>query len=179
MKRIVMALVVLSLLVVGCAESPIPPISVPITPVAPEPTEPSSIPSPIVLHKEPPEDMTWISPGKVNVGNFYPGARAEWDLLVHNGKDSVATFKVKYREPNYVDRDYTRAPAEARDWVIIVDATPAIMPRETKEILIALDMPEEAMAPPKWEFWISVMETTQTGSIHTELCSRWQISMRE
>ncbi|GAG79299.1 unnamed protein product, partial [marine sediment metagenome] len=40
---------------------------------------------------EPPTDKTWISPGKVNVGNFYAGARAEWPLLIHNGSNGERT----------------------------------------------------------------------------------------
>jgi len=36
---------------------------------------------------EPSIEKTWISPGKVTIGNFYPGARAEWPLLIHNGND--------------------------------------------------------------------------------------------
>lgn len=31
----------------------------------------------------------------------------------------------------------------------------------------------------KWEFWLSVKDTTQTEMIQTELCSRWLVNMRE
>lgn len=184
MRKIVIALVVLSLLLASCAGSPSPIPTVPeaLTPM-PEESFPvpktNGTPSPIVLPKEPPEHMTWISPGKVIIGNFYPGARAEYELSVHNGKDKIARFEVKYRTPDHVGADYVKAPMEAQDWVIIADATPVIMPKDTKEILVVLDMPLEVSAPPKWEFWISVKDTTQTGMVQTELCSRWLINMRE
>lgn len=127
----------------------------------------------------PPIDQTWISPGKVIIANFYPGARAEWVLLVHNGKDTAATFEVKYRLPDRVEDGYVEANGEQEDWIIIADPTPVIEPQETKEILIAVVMPADAVAPgPKWEFWISVKDTTQAGMVVTELCSRWLVAMR-
>jgi len=182
MKKLAIALIVLSLLLAGCAgsKSPVPPMPVPLTPAetAPMP-ETNGTPSPVILHKEPPEDMTWISPGKVNVSNFYAGARAEYEMLVHNGKDEATEFSVTYRIPNQVSKGYVKAPVGAQDWVIIADSTPVIKTRETKEILIVLDMPLETTAPPKWEFWISVMEKAQPGMIHTELCARWLVDMRE
>lgn len=180
MKRLTMVLVISSLLLVSCATNNIPtPVPVVPIPLTSEPTKEDGAPPAMIFPKEPPEDMTWISPGKVEVGNFYPGARAEWDLLVHNGKDSAANFAITYRAPNFTENDYAKPPAEAQEWVIITDATPVLMPKETKEILIALDMPKGATAPPKWEFWVSIIETTQTGAIHTELCSRWLVKMRK
>ena len=133
-----------------------------------------------ILPDEPPIDRTWISPGKVQVGNFYPGARAEWTLLVHNGKDTLASFVITYRYPNHVAEGYNFPSAEVQDWVIIADPTPILAPKETREILIVLEMPKDAEAPGKfWEFWISVKDQTQTGMITTELCSRWLVSMRQ
>jgi hypothetical protein len=40
-------------------------------------------------------------------------------------------------------------------------------------------MPEDATAPPKWEFWIVVKDVTQTGMIQTELASRCLVTMSE
>ena len=144
-------------------------------------TDNAAQPPAVVMSKEPPGDMTWISPGKVQIGNFYPGARAEWPVQIHNGKDVETIFSVKYRQPDYVGEGYAMPPDEAQDWVIIVDSTPVLAPKETKDILTVLAMPKEGEAPPKWEFWISVMDTGavkgMTG-IHTELCTRWLVNMR-
>lgn len=124
-------------------------------------------------------DRTWISPGKVHVGNFYPGAQAEWMLLIHNGKDEITSFAVSYRYPDHVDEDYVKPILGVEDWVIITDPTPVLAPKETREILIVLAMPEDAVIfAPRWEFWISVTDTTQAGMIRTELCSRWLVTMR-
>lgn len=153
MKRLVIALVVLSLLLVGCPAS--------------------------TSTSEPSEDITWISPGKVMVANFYPGARAEYPLTIRNGNNSTSTFEVKYRYPNNVEEEYAFPLEEAQDWVIIADPTPVLMPKETRDILIAIEMPEGAVNPAsKWEFWVSVIDTTQTGTVRTELCSRWLVTMR-
>ena len=173
MRKLIIGLLVIGLLVVsGCATSYAPPVN--------EPSEPPPASSgTTVLPGEPPIDRTWISPGKVQVGNFYPGARAEWNLLVHNGNDTAASFLVAYRYPDHVADGYAKPTAEVQDWVIIADPTPVIAPKETREILIVLAMPEDAAVfAPKWEFWISVKDTTQKGMVVTELCSRWLVVMR-
>lgn len=129
----------------------------------------------------PPElyDRTWISPGKVVVGNFYPGARAEYPVTVHNGNESSCSFTITCRPADHVDEPYVKAPSEVQDWVMIVDPTPVLEPKETKDILVVLEMPEdEEVFAPKWEFWVSVIDTTQGGVVRTELCSRWLVSMR-
>ena len=185
-KSIIIGLLLVGLLL-ACGCTPVtydyPP------PELPEDAPPGSIPIPeepassqegtVILPDEPPIDRTWISPGKVMVGNFYPGARAEWNLLVHNGKDTQASFVIAYRYPDHVGEGYVKPTTEVQDWVIIADPTPILMPKETREILIALEMPKDAISPGKlWEFWISVKDQTQTGMITTELCSRWCVSMR-
>ena len=143
------------------------------------PPEPDSPPSNIVLPGEPPADRTWISPGKVNIGNFYPGGRVEYPITIHNGNDSTCSFLVSYRYPDHVGEDYVKPPPEAQNWVIIADETPLLMPKETREVSVALSMPRKANTEPKkWEFWVSVIDTTQKGMVKTELCVRWLVNMR-
>lgn len=132
-----------------------------------------------LLATEPPKDRTWISPGKVNIGNFYPGATAEWKISVHNGNMKPVSFSVNYRNPDYTADGFSMPPYQADDWVIISEENPVIMPLETKDILITLDIPKSARnIPDKWEYWISVMDNSQTGIVNTELCSRWLVDMR-
>jgi hypothetical protein len=129
----------------------------------------------------PPElyDKTWISPAKVEVGNFHPGARAEYTLNLHNGSDGPAEFSVSYRvSGNNTTDSYEPAPAGAQDWVIITDPAPVLAAKETRDVLIAVDMPEDAQAPPKWEFWIVAKDVTQTGMVQTELACRWLVTMK-
>lgn len=269
MKRLITTitiLAVLSVALVGCGQAYAP--NVPTDIPEDTPTDSSTETSTngeventtdVTLHKEPAEHLTWISPGKVMVGNFYPGARAEWELLLHNGDSTatdmklvttergesscpiilnsplhgspsdisissdceaddvwtsgykediqellieglsedqeriltityscIATYEVKYRHPDHVeiDKGYVKATEEVKDWVIIADPTPVLMPRETREILVVLAMPEDAAVfAPKWEFWVSVIDVTgeRPGGgtvVRTELCSRWLVTMR-
>lgn len=127
----------------------------------------------------PPDNVTWISPGKVNVSNFYPGARAEYPLTIHNGNDYFCSFEVGYRYPDHVGEGYSMPPGEAQDWVMVIDPSPVLAPYETKDILITLEIPEGAVVSEQsWEFWVSVVDMSQTGTVRTELCCRWLISMR-
>ena len=159
MKKLIWLLVVAGLLLAGCAQPSPPEVK------APEP---------------PPElyDKTWISPGKVEVGNFHPGARAEYSVTIHNGKDEPAEFSVTYRQPDNTAEGYVMAPTAAEGWVIIADPAPVLAAKETRDVLIAVEMPEDAEAPSKWEFWIAVRDVTQTGMVQTELACRWLVEMK-
>lgn len=126
----------------------------------------------------PPENETWIMPSKVEVDKFYPGARAEYPLTIHNGHDYQAEFSVAYRVPGDTSKGFATAPDAAQDWVIIADTAPVLSARETRDVLIAVEMPEGATAPEKWEFWVSVKDETQVGMIQTELACRWLVTMK-
>jgi hypothetical protein len=113
------------------------------------------------------------------VGNFYPGARAEYLLSIHNGNDEPAEFSVTYREPGNTGEGYVTAPSGAEGWVIIADPAPVLAAKETRQVLIALEMPKGTKSPPKWEFWIAVKDVTQTSMVQTELACRWLVEMRK
>ena len=140
---------------------------------------PTATPGPTMGANEPPITSTWLSPAKVIVGNFYPGARAEWPITIHNGNNYEAQFEISYRVPDNVQEGYTRPTVEVLDWVIIVDTTPVLAAYQTKEIAVVLDMPRNAKAPgDNWEFWVSVKDKSQGGFVQTEICSRWLVNMR-
>ncbi|MCJ7805209.1 hypothetical protein MUP46_01015 [Patescibacteria group bacterium] len=185
MKYLVLGLVLIGILSIGCVQAY--PVAPAVPPVAPQPSAPndaSQTPEAIKevtseTSQEPPADRTWLSPGKVNISNYYPGARAEYNITVHNGNSLPAKFAVTYREPSYVAPGYEKPPVGAQDWVIVADPTPVLAPRETRDILVVLEMPKDVTNyPMKWEFWISVMDNSQAGTVTTELCSRWLVSMR-
>jgi len=137
--------------------------------------------SPVIQKPQPgPElyDKVWISPGKVEVGNFYPGARAEYPLTIHNGNDQPAEFSITYRVSNDTGEGFVIAPDGAQDWVIIADPAPVLAAKETREVVVGVEMPEGAEAPAKWEFQVVVKDTSQGGMIQTELASRWLITMK-
>jgi len=137
-------------------------------------------PNAVVIGQQPPEDQTWISPGKVHIANFYPGARAEYSMTIHNGGSKEASFAVAYRYPDHVGEGYSKPTEEVQEWVIVADATPLLAPRETRNVLVVLEMPKDAVEAlgPRWEFWVSVKDLSQDGMVQTELCSRWFVHMR-
>ncbi len=176
-KKLIMVLSVLVLIVlVGCATSSVKPTSGEVyTPKATQipQTEVSGIESRL-------SDKVWISPAEVQVGNFHSGARAEWNIRIHNGSDTLNRFSVTYRIPDKTREGYTMPPRQAQDWVIIADSTPLFTPNETREILVVLALPEgidKETVGDRWEFWVSVIKQGQ-GNLQTEMCERWLISMR-
>ena len=172
MKKILLVLVGLILvLMTGCVTYPDDPPAIPQTPTFTNGAIQDA-------GSQPPDDMNWISPGKVNVTNFYPGARAEYPVTVHNGNDTACSFAVGYRYPDHAGDDWMLPDIDVQDWVIVADATPLLAPKETRDILVTLKMPEDAdIFAPQWEFWISVMDMSQ-GMVKTELCVRWLVTMR-
>lgn len=128
----------------------------------------------------PPDTSTWISPGKVFIDNYVPGTSVEYELQVHNGNPHEATFTVDYRVPDHVLEGYERPTSEVRDWVRFSEKRPLLKPYETRIVAIRLAMPSTALVPgDKWEFWIGVIDQSQSGNVWTELCQRWLITMEQ
>ena len=175
-------------LAIGCVAKPVVkdiPAAPPVTPAVIAPTTPpitdytlaAQPPVAPIVTGEPPTNRTWLSPGKVDIGNYYPGATAEWNITIHNGKPVPAKFSVTYRSPDYTATGYSKV--DAQDWVIVADTTPILAAYETRDILVTLKIPEKTKnVPAKWEYWISVMDKSQVGNVATELCSRWLVNMR-
>jgi len=160
-KKLSVILIVIGLLlvVVGC-----PPSYEPgglILPEDNEITEGDGIDAtlPAVPIGAPPDDMNWISPGKVNVANYYPGAMgAKYPTTVHNGWDDSTGFTVTYRHPDHMGDGYSKPIDKVQEWIIVADMTPLLMPKETRDILITLDMPEDVS---KWA--VPVWNLTEAG----------------
>lgn len=124
------------------------------------------------------EQVVWINPGKVFIGNLYPGAQAEWNLRIHNEKDVPVAFRVTSRPPDYTDPGYVALPYK---WVIIdaKEGQVIVDPKSVKEVLITVKYnPKDRATKKKYETWISVIDATQVGMIQTELCSRWFIDLQ-
>ena len=262
-------LIVSGLLVVGCESAPkaptssFPDIVVPLNPqLTSEPKLNTTTDFKLAsVNTQIDEDMeiklmnqTWVSPAEVKIGNFYPGARAEWMLRLHNGNGASpqtemksvmtgldeTTVELQLKKPladasisaaaitsdnrkdilvitaynpvtqslavagfapdakrvvtityqawtaffvDYMVSDTARpgaalAPKAAADWVIIEDSTPVLAPKETREIMIALDIPAAATVPYKvWEFW-TVAGETSNAAIQTQMATRWLVNMR-
>jgi hypothetical protein len=159
--------------------TPYQPSPIDIVEPIPNPVIPTDNNPTIIDDYIPPEDITWISPGKVTIGNFHAGARAEYPISVHNGNNIPAEFLVYYKKPTQVLEGYSIPPNSVQDWILIADCTTVIGAKSTKDILIVLEMPGDAKSPgSNWEFWIAVKDNSQAGTVQTELCSRWLVNMR-
>lgn len=175
MKKAIGAILILTVLITGCGGKSVAKTT-PTPTLTPTPTVTEAMqPTPVV--NEPPMDVSWISPAKIEVGNLYAGALAEYTLKVHNGNDAEALFTVMARMPDNVTDGYSKPTTEMLDWVSISGAGMPLAPYETKEVTVSLAMPEGATAPDKWEFWISVIDNSQSGFVKVELCAKWLITM--
>jgi len=96
--RLVLPLLMI-LWLVGCVQPVyVTPASTPFFTPTPIPVSDEYIPS----DKPPIEgeiDKQWICPGIIEVGNYYPGAIATWELWIHNGKDIPVQYQVAYKAP--------------------------------------------------------------------------------
>jgi hypothetical protein len=125
------------------------------------------------------EDETWLSPGVVEISNLYPGAQAEWEIKIHNGNQNEAQFAIEYAPPNRTREGYSIAPIEAADWVIIADPSPVLASKETRAVIISVEIPKGTIVSgKKWEFWILAYDTNQNKQIRTQLASRWLVTMK-
>lgn len=125
------------------------------------------------------DKVIWITPGKVNIGNLFPGAQAEWNLRIHNDRNESVSFAVVNRSPDYTEKGYISLPYK---WMTIetdVDGLITIAPRSVRSVPVVVKFdPRDKPYFKKYETWISVMDTSQTGMIKTELCSRWFIDIQ-
>lgn len=127
---------------------------------------------------------TYIAQG---TGAYVAGEARDSTLTIWNLNDYAATFSVDYRVPDNVIIGYHRPTSEVRDWVWISDRWPTIPAHGKMDIIVRLSMPTSAVAPgydsvndphPKWEFWIAVIDQSQTGWLKIEVVSRFLITMR-
>jgi len=178
-KMVIGAFLMLGILFVsvGCGGSsavvePTPTPTEVATPIGPQPIPTESL-------SQPPMNVSWISPGHVDVGEFFAGATGEYPIRVHNGNNVPSVFVVTCRMPDNTVVDYAKASPESIHWVTITGAETPLEAFETRDMLVSLIMPYDAVAPAsKWELWISVLDTSQTGFVQTEMCTRWLITMK-
>ena len=120
-----------------------------------------------------------ISPAVVTIGNFYPGARAEFPITIYNGNTETTVFSISFRIPDNTRGGYTTATMLQFDWVTVDQPVVTIAGGAMTTVLIMLQMPISGIAPAgQWEFWIAVKDMSQSGFVVTELASRWLINMR-
>lgn len=127
-----------------------------------------------------PDNQTWLSPGKLEINNYIPGATVKCILHVHNGNSVATPFSILYSIPDNSDAGYVIANSQSRYWVEIDLPNPVIEPMSTKDITVTLSMPLGVTAPGnKWEFWVCSKDVSQDTFIQTQLCTKFQVTMAE
>lgn len=122
-------------------------------------------------------DTNWISPGKVTIDNLYAGAQAEYVLRIHNGGSQATIFQVTARQPD--GSAVNKLPLDCFDWVQIPKNAIYAPAKSTVEMNITVKMLKDTgMRGKTYEFWLSVIDNSQSGMVQTELCSRWIVSTR-
>jgi hypothetical protein len=147
--------------------------TVPVSP-AEEPVEPVEPVGQVETVGGPPG----ITPAKVFVNELTPGIEATYILTICNNSHDATTFSVGYRYPDFVADGYAKPSSDVPGWIHISETLPTVPAHSTKNIEITLLVPSNATAPGKlWEFWIGVIDQSQTGMVQVELCQRWQVTM--
>lgn len=110
----------------------------------------------------------------LKISGFQPQAKR---ILTVKYK-SWTGFFVEYLVSDEKRPGYALAPIEAKDWVIIEDSTPVLAPKETKEVLISISIPNDAVVKDnKWEFW-TVAGERSGGTVQIQMATRWLVEMR-
>jgi hypothetical protein len=125
-----------------------------------------------------PSGSNWISPGKVFVSGIYPGGKAEYFVVIHNGKNKDSVFNIVARNADKLDVGYTKNVPSS--WIYISNFSPLIKSGETIVVPIYVEIPVEYKLSyrEKMEFLISVIDAGRPGNVIVELCSKWLITTR-
>ncbi|MEW6143345.1 MAG: hypothetical protein AB1597_09395 [Chloroflexota bacterium] len=145
------------------------------SPTPPSPTPPGgSIGIGVDPSKEPGrEDVNYITPSMVEIGNVYPGDFADFELTVHNGGKKPTTFTVTVRSADKTKAGYEKLPGEYLNWIRIDDTNPSVGSMESKKVLVTVTMPASVTAPGKrYEAWVVVKDMGQEGNVQIELACR-------
>jgi hypothetical protein len=122
-------------------------------------------------------ETTWVSPPEITIPNYYAGATAEWPIRIHNGKDVLTSFVIKYSDGDKARGDFVYAPTGFSKWIIIEDESFVLKPKETKDILVTITIPYNVIIPGKWWFEVMVKEQGQ-GNVDIEYYPRWLVTMK-
>lgn len=109
------------------------------------------------------------------------GFVADDSRLIDVNYKGLFIYSVKYRLPSRQREGVINAPDFVEDWVETAETLAIFNPNETRDILVAITMPEDfdiALVPPSFEYWIGVTDVTTSSMVKTELCTRCMVKMR-
>lgn len=120
----------------------------------------------------------WISPGKVFVSGIYPGGKAEYFVVVYNGKEKDSVFNIVARNADKLDSGYTKNLPLS--WIYISDSSPLVKAGKSVTVPIYVEIPinSKLLYQEKMECLISVIDTGRPGNVIVELCSKWLVTTR-
>lgn len=181
-KWIIVSILVGVALIGGSLLATHPPKGVAVEPEVPVEGNGSIVEGPLAegerAFSDAPEN-TWIYPAKVEVTGLYPEARAEEVLSIHNGGSWESQFSVYYEDLPRADNKWQVAPGEVKNWVSINNTSPVIAPDGIADILIVLEVPEDAKTTvDHFGFLVIVEEGGQPGVVHVRYGLKWLVNMR-
>ena len=139
MKRLILILSVMGLTLTGCQQA----IIVASTPTSkPQPVPVQAVVSETGtdgLNNPMPTDIvlgasSGISPGTVEIGNYYPGATAEWKMLIHNGDGIKAKLLQITTEPNETVADIPLRVVLANSGLLDIDKIESTLPEHLEAV---------------------------------------------
>ena len=139
-----------------------------------------------------------IIPAMRQVGNvnnsYYIGAEVEWATVqIHNETEASVLWNISYKDvikPSYywIDDDvrmvdkygnYVTCSPPSKDmknWIVVHETLPIeVGPKQTKEVLITFEIPQDIVLPDIWEFRLNYRNLSQDGNILLSYDQIWQI----
>jgi hypothetical protein len=96
-----------------------------------------------------------ISPAKVHIDGLYPGARASFELTIHNRHDSPRAFSLAARTP--WDPREGRSELPNASWVDFAPARVQVPANDSSEVTVTVSVPgDEQWKHGDWETWLGV-----------------------
>lgn len=96
-----------------------------------------------------------VSPARVHIDGLRPGARASFELKVHNGHDGPRTFSLATCTP--WDLKEGRCELPDAGWVEFSPVTLAVPAGDSGEVTVTVSVPrDEQWAYGDWETWLGV-----------------------
>lgn len=120
--------------------------------------------------------------------DYYTRSGEPLTVNIHNPRDKPVIISVTYSPCDRVTDDadtgllYQPAARIVANWVQIADDKVVIPARSIAHVPVRLSVPGNLSGidlPDRWEFRISIIETTQKGMFQTETLQRWLVSMRK
>ena len=142
-----------------------------------------------------------VIPAMRQIGNannsYYIGAEIDWATVqIHNETEAIAIWDISYKDVikasyywiadgvrmtdeygNYIT--CSPPPRDMKYWVVVHETLPIeVKPKQTKEILITFEIPQDVVLPDIWEFRLNYRNLSQDGNVILSYDQIWQINSK-